>query len=65
MAVKNINLSIKETANVRKTAGEGAEKIGVAYQGEHYELLMKQADGWSKIKFGDQIGFVKNDFLEF
>lgn len=58
-------VTIKETANVRKSAGEGAEKIGVAYQGEHYELLMKQADGWSKIKFGDQIGFVKNDFLEF
>lgn len=58
-------VTVKETANVRKSAGEGADKIGVAYQGEHYKLLMKQADGWSKIQFGDKVGFVKSDFLEF
>jgi hypothetical protein len=59
------SVTIKETVNVRKSSGEGAEKIGVAYQGEHYDLLMKQADGWSKISFNGTVGFVKSEFLEF
>lgn len=58
-------VTIKETVNVRKSSGEDAEKIGVAYEGEHYDLLMKQADGWSKIQFGDKVGFVKSEFLIF
>lgn len=58
-------VTIKETVNVRKSSGEEAEKIGVAYEGEHYDLLMKQADGWSKIQFGDKVGFVKSEFLIF
>lgn len=58
-------VNVKETVNVRKSASESAEKIGVAYQGENYDLVMKQADGWSKIKFNGEVGFVKSEFLNF
>lgn len=58
------SVTIKETVNVRKSASTEAEKLGVAYQGEHYELIMEQADGWCKIKFNGQTGYVKTEFVE-
>lgn len=58
-------VGIKETVNVRESAGEDAKKIGVAYENEHYKLIMKQADGWSKIDFNGKVGFVKSEFVTF
>ena len=58
-------IGIKETVNVRESAGEDAKKIGVAYENEHYKLIMKQADGWSKIDFNGKIGFVKSEYVTF
>lgn len=55
---------VLETVNVRKSASETAERIGTAYQGEYYELIMKQADGWTKIKFNGQTGYVKSEFVK-
>ncbi len=57
-------ISIKETVNVRKSASQDAEKLGVAYQGENYDLIMEQADGWCKIKFNGETGYVKTEFVE-
>lgn len=55
---------VLETVNVRKSAGEQAERIGTAYQGEYYDLVMEQADGWTKINFNGQTGFVKSEFVK-
>jgi len=60
----NGEVTIKETVNVRKSASTTADKLGVAYQGETYELIMEQADGWCKIKFNGQTGYVKTEFVE-
>lgn len=57
-------VTAKETVNVRKSANESSEKLGVAYQGDQFELIMKQADGWSKIKYKGKTGYVKNDYVE-
>lgn len=55
---------IKETVNVRKSANESGEKLGVAYRGDQFELLMKQADGWTKIKYKGQTAYVKSEFVQ-
>lgn len=55
---------VLETVNVRKSASETAERIGTAYQGEYYDLVMQQADGWTKIKFNGQVGYVKSEFVK-
>lgn len=57
-------ITVKETVNVRKSANEASAKLGVAYQGDRFELIMKQADGWSKINYNGQTGYVKSEFLE-
>ena len=55
---------VAETVNVRKSASETADKIGVCYQGGELEILMQQADGWTRVRFEGQIGYVKTDVLK-
>lgn len=49
--------------NVRASGSETAERLGVLAGGETAELLAKE-DGWCKIKYNGQIGYVKADYVE-
>ena len=55
---------VKTTVNVRSSASETADKLGVCYQGDKLDIVMKQADGWTKVKYKDKTGYVKSEFLE-
>lgn len=55
---------VSDTINVRKSASNTAEKIGVCYPGDTLEILMKQADGWTKVKFDGKTGYVKSSVLK-
>ncbi len=57
-------VTAKTTVNVRKSANESGEKLGVIYQGERLELVMNQADGWCKVKYKGQTAYVKSEFME-
>ena len=48
----------------RKSASENGEKLGLVYEGEKLELVMKQADGWTRVKYNGQTAFVKSDYVE-
>ena len=53
-----------ENVNIRSAESETSERLGVAYQGEKLELIMKQADGWCKVKYNGQTAYVKSDYVE-
>ncbi len=55
---------VAETVNVRKSPDEKADRVGVCYQGGKLEILMQQADGWTKVKFEGKIGYVKTAVLK-
>lgn len=57
-------VTVVENVNIRKTASETGEKLGLAYTGEKLELVMKQADGWTKVKYKGQTAYVKSDYVE-
>lgn len=57
-------VTAKTTVNVRKSANESGERLGVIYQGERLELVMNQADGWTKVKYKGQTAYVKSEFME-
>lgn len=61
---RNGKVTAKTTVNVRKSASETGEKLGVIYQGEQLELVMNQADGWTKVKYKGQTAYVKTEFVE-
>jgi len=56
--------TVTTTVNVRASASETAERLGVCYQGDQLEIIMKQADGWTKVKYKSKTGYVKSEFLE-
>lgn len=56
-------VTVKENVNIRGTASETGEKLGVAYRGEQFDLL-ETANGWCKITYKGQEAYVKADFVE-
>ena len=57
-------VTVKENVRIRASASENGEKLGTAYVGEKLEVIMKQADGWTKIKYNGQTAYVKSDYVE-
>ncbi len=57
-------VTVKTSVNVRKSANENGEKLGLAYAGDKLEVVMKQADGWTRVKYNGQTAFVKSEFVE-
>ena len=57
-------VTVKENVRIRKGASENSDKLGTAYAGEKLEVIMKQADGWTKIKYNGQTAYVKSDYVE-
>lgn len=48
--------------NVRSAASETAERLGVLAGGESLELLANE-NGWCKVKYNGQVGYVKADYV--
>lgn len=49
--------------NVRASASETADRLGVLAGGESVELLANE-DGWCKIKYNGKVGYVKAEYVE-
>lgn len=57
-------VTVKENVRIRASASENGEKLGTAYIGEKLDVIMKQADGWTKIKYNGKTAYVKSEFVE-
>lgn len=57
-------VTVKENVRIRSGASETSEKIATAYKGTKLEVIMKQADGWTKIKYNGKTAYVKSDYVE-
>ena len=57
-------VTVIENVRIRSGASEDSEKLGTAYIGQELELIMKQADGWTKIKYNGKTAYVKSEFVE-
>ena len=51
------------TVNIRSSASENADRIAVGYSGDEVEILMKQADGWTRVRFNGETGYIRTDVL--
>lgn len=57
-------VTVKENVRIRSGASETSEKLATAYTGDKLEVIMKQADGWTKIKYQGKTAYVKSDYVE-
>ena len=53
-------VKVIESVRVRKSAGTDGEILGTVYAGTELDLIMKQADGWTKVKYKGQTAYVKS-----
>ena len=57
-------VTVKENVRIRSGASENSEKLATAYVGDKLDVIMKQADGWTKIKYNGGVAYVKSDYVE-
>ena len=57
-------IKVAQTINIRKACSETADKIGTAFPGETVEIVMQQADGWTRVKYNGETGYVKTEVLK-
>ncbi|MDD2972908.1 MAG: cell wall hydrolase [Lachnospiraceae bacterium] len=61
---KLIMANVKESMNIRAEADEDSEKVGMLYKDCGGEIV-ERANGWTKIKSGDLVGWAKDEYLLF
>lgn len=57
-------VTVKENVRIRSGASENSEKLATAYTGDKLKVIMKQADGWTKIDYNGKTAYVKSDYVE-
>jgi uncharacterized protein YgiM (DUF1202 family) len=57
-------VTVKENVRIRASASESSEKLGTAFIGEKLNVLMEQADGWTRIEYNGRSAYVKSDYVE-
>ena len=55
---------LQETTNIRSSMSETADKVGVAYPGEKVTVVMSYAEGWTKVTWNGQTGYIKTELLQ-
>lgn len=56
--------NVKNSVNVRAESDENSEKVGYLYA-DCGGTILERKDGWTKMKSGDLVGWVKDEFLLF
>lgn len=57
-------ITLSESVNIRASMSESADRVGLAYQGDVVTVVMSYAEGWTKVTWNGQSGYVKTEFLD-
>lgn len=57
-------VTVQETVKIRKGASTSSDQIDTVYAGTKLDVIMKQADGWTKIKYNGHTAYVKSDYVK-
>ena len=57
-------VTLSNTVNVRESMSESASKVAVAYSGSTVEVVMMYEEGWTKVKYNDETGYIKSEYLK-
>lgn len=55
---------LKDTVNVRESMSENSSRIGVAYAGETLTIVQVYDQGWTRVNWNGQVGYVRTDVLQ-
>ena len=53
-----------ESTNIRTSMSETAPRLALAYAGEYVTVQMSYAEGWTRVTYNGQEGYVRTDILQ-
>ena len=56
-------ITLSESVNVRASMSENADRVGLAYKGDVVTVIMSYAEGWTKVTWNGQTGYIKTEYL--
>lgn len=57
-------ITLSGSTNIRSGMSETSDKIGTAFSGEKVTVVMSYAEGWTKVTWNGQTGYIKTDLLQ-
>lgn len=61
---ENRTTRVTDSVNVRSEASSDSDRVALAYQGESVTVIESYENGWSKIEYNGQTGYVMSEYLE-
>lgn len=55
---------LSDSVNVRASMSETADKVGLAYEGDVVKVIQSYAEGWTKVEWNGQTGYMKTDLIK-
>ncbi len=55
---------LTDSVNVRVSMSETADRVGLAYAGDEVKVLFNYAEGWSKVEWNGQTGYIKTELIK-
>ena len=62
---QNRETRVTESVNIRSEASTDSDRIALAYQGDAITQIESYDNGWSKVEYKGETGYVKTEFLEY
>ncbi len=56
-------ITLTSSVNVRVSMSESADRIGLAYAGEKIYVIQNYSEGWTKVTWNGETGYVRTDVL--
>ena len=57
-------ITLTESVNVRVSMSETADRVGLAFQGDTVEVIQSYAEGWTKVKWNGETGYIKTELIK-
>ena len=57
-------MTVKDSVRLRKSESTEAEIISMIYAGSTVNVVEQYANGWAKVEYNGNTGYIKSEFLE-
>lgn len=58
------SITLSESVNVRVSMSETADRVGLAFKGDTVKVIQSYAEGWTKVEWNGQTGYIKTDLIK-
>lgn len=57
-------ITLSDSVNVRVSMSETADRVGLAFQGDTVKVIQSYAEGWTKVEWNGQTGYIKTELIK-